>query len=282
MLCAYFFVLFKKTPGFDWRTDFVKLPLTMYEDFARYYDQIHSSLTADLPFILQLAQGNGGPILDLGCGTGRLLFPLAQAGFQIVGVDNSPQMLAIANKRLAAQPEKVRALVTIWEKDMRNLALVHTEAKFTLALFSFNTLLHMREGEIVELLKRVADLIASGGKIFIDLENPFLLAETIDQNKAIFETSFMDEATSKPVEQWSQTSLDSIAQTLTVMWQFRTNEKESGTQTVKIVYHYLYPHQIVLLLQKAGFRLLRISGNYEGEPFQEDSERLLLLADLPG
>ena len=254
----------------------------MYEYLARYYDQIHSSLTADLPFILKLAQENGGPILDLGCGTGRLLFPLAQAGFPVVGVDNSPLMLAVANKRLAAQPEEVRALVTLWKKDMRSLVQDHTETKFTLALFSFNTLLHMREGEILGLLKRIAGLLTSGGKIFIDLENPFLLAEIVDQNEAVFETSFMDAVTSKRVEQWSQSSLDSNTQTLTVTWQFRTQEKEPGTTIVEIVYHYLYPHQIALLLQLAGFRLLQISGNYEGEPFQEDSERLLLLADLPG
>jgi SAM-dependent methyltransferase len=254
----------------------------MYEYLARYYDQIHSSLTADLPFILKLAQENGGPILDLGCGTGRLLFPLAQAGFPVVGVDNSPLMLAVANKRLAAQPEEVRALVTLWKKDMRSLVQDQTETKFTLALFSFNTLLHMREGEILGLLKRIAGLLNSGGKIFIDLENPFLLAEIVDQNEAVFETSFMDAVTSKRVEQWSQSSLDSNTQTLTVTWQFRTQEKEPGTTIVEIVYHYLYPHQIALLLQLAGFRLLQISGNYEGEPFQEDSERLLLLADLPG
>jgi len=254
----------------------------MYEYLARYYDQIHSSLTADLPFILKLAQENGGPILDLGCGTGRLLFPLAQAGFPVVGVDNSPLMLAVANKRLAAQPEEVRALVTLWKKDMRSLVQDQTETKFTLALFSFNTLLHMREGEILGLLKRIAGLLTSGGKIFIDLENPFLLAEIVDQNEAVFETSFMDAVTSKRVEQWSQSSLDSNTQTLTVTWQFRTQEKEPGTTIVEIVYHYLYPHQIALLLQLAGFRLLQISGNYEGEPFQEDSERLLLLADLPG
>jgi SAM-dependent methyltransferase len=254
----------------------------MYEYLARYYDQIHSSLTADLPFILKLAQENGGPILDLGCGTGRLLFPLAQAGFPVVGVDNSPLMLAVANKRLAAQPEEVRALVTLWKKDMRSLVQDQTETKFTLALFSFNTLLHMREGEILGLLKRIAGLLTSGGKIFIDLENPFLLAEIVDQNEAVFETSFMDAVTSKRVEQWSQSSLDSNTQTLTVTWQFRTQEKEPGTTIVEIVYHYLYPHQIALLLQLAGFRLLQISGSYEGEPFQEDSERLLLLADLPG
>ena len=73
----------------------------MYATLARYYDQIHTTLTADVPFILKQVKKQGGPVLELGCGTGRLLFPLAEAGFPVTGVDNSSEMLNIARQRLA-------------------------------------------------------------------------------------------------------------------------------------------------------------------------------------
>jgi SAM-dependent methyltransferase len=237
---------------------------------------------ADLPFVLQLARESGGPVLDLGCGTGRLLFPLAQAGFQVTGVDNSPQMLAIANNRLAGQPDEIRELITLWERDIRTLTKNQTKKRFPLALLSYNTLLHIREEEILDMLNHLADLLRPSGKLFIDIENPFLLAATNYPKEAVFEASFTDEMTQQQIEQWSQSSIDTNAQTLTVSWQFRIQNKESGFSKVQIVYHFIYPHQIALLLQRAGFRLKKMLGSYEGEPFQEDSKRLLLLADLPG
>lgn len=254
----------------------------MYELLARYYDQIHAPLTADLPFVLQLAQENGGPVLDLGCGTGRLLLPLAEAGYQVTGVDNSPQMLKIAGDRLAAKPPDVRELVTLWEKDIRNLAQEQITTKYSLALLSYNTLLHIPEGEIGSLLNGIAGMLRSGGQLLIDLENPFLLTEAAFPKESVFETSFIDEVSNQRVEQWSQSSLDIYDQTLTVSWQFRAQDTEEEPALMKVVYHYFYPHQIIMRLQQAGFRLEKVVGNYQKEPFWEESERLILLASLQG
>ena len=63
----------------------------MYDQIAHYYDLTHADLTDDIDFILSLAQAVNGPILELGCGSGRLLLPLARAGFTVTGVDNSPR-----------------------------------------------------------------------------------------------------------------------------------------------------------------------------------------------
>ncbi len=67
----------------------------MYDQIARFYDLTHAELTADLPFVLQLASEAGGPILELGCGSGRLLLPLARAGHSVIGLDLSGAMLAM-------------------------------------------------------------------------------------------------------------------------------------------------------------------------------------------
>src|SRR6187401_1868218 len=65
-----------------------------YVDFAEYYDCDHA-VTEDVPFYLQLARQCGSPVLELACGTGRVLIPLARAGFELHGIDISANMLAV-------------------------------------------------------------------------------------------------------------------------------------------------------------------------------------------
>ncbi|MEZ4518635.1 MAG: class I SAM-dependent methyltransferase [Chloroflexota bacterium] len=76
----------------------------MYDRLSRYYDLSHAALVDDIPFRLDLAQKADGPVLELGCGSGRLLLPLARAGYEITGVDNSPAMLAMAERQLRMSP----------------------------------------------------------------------------------------------------------------------------------------------------------------------------------
>lgn len=254
----------------------------MYETLARYYDQIHASLTVDLPFILKMAEEQGGPLLELGSGTGRLLIPLAEAGFQITGIDNSPEMLEIARRRLAKMPASVQQSVTLLEEDILSVSRDAIDQRFALTLLSYNTLLHFNDLEIGRLLRGLAGLMQPGGRMLIDIANPFLVAGATYTQVPLFEASFIDEMNNERVEQWSVSSLDENTQTLTVTWTFQAADGDTKTQVVEIAYHYHYPHQVDLLLQQAGFKLETIWGDYEEAPFDENSERLLMLASLPG
>ncbi len=252
----------------------------MYEILARYYDQIHTRLTADIPFVCDRLAKYGEPLLELGCGTGRLLFPLAEAGLHVTGVDSSPQMLAIARRRLNRQPSDSRQLITLLEKDILNLSGDEINTRFVSALLSYNTILHFRETEIARILRGVATLLHPAGRLLIDTANPFALTGAVYPDMPVLEASFIDQETGERVEQWSKSSLDTSDQTLTVLWRFQREGEAVETQPVKIDYHYLYPHQLILLLQRAGFALEQMWGSYEEDPFFEDSERLLLLASL--
>ena len=252
----------------------------MYQTLARYYEQIHASLTADIPFVTAQLANYGGPLLELGCGTGRLLFPLAQAGLAVTGVDNSPQMLAIARQRLNEQPAEVQQLITLLEEDLLNLAGNEIDTRFASTLISYNTILHFREAEIGRILRGVAALLQPGGRLLIDTANPFTLTGAVYPDFPVLETSFIDQQTAERVQQWSESSLDMAGQTLTVLWRFQRGDGALETKSVQIDYHYLYPHQLILLLQQAGFTLQKMWGGYHEDPFVEDSERLLLLARL--
>jgi SAM-dependent methyltransferase len=252
----------------------------MYETLARYYDQIHAPLTADIPFVRDHLAKHGGPLLELGCGTGRLLFPLAEAGVHVTGVDNSPEMLAIARQRLNMHSPDVRRLITLLEEDILNLSADDINTKFVSVLLSYNTILHFRESEIARILRGAATLLQPAGCLLIDTANPFALTEAVYPDLPVLETSFIDNQTGERVEQWSRSSLHTPDQTLEVLWRFQREDKAAEMQSVKIDYHYLYPHQLILLLQRAGFALEQMWGSYDEDPFVEDSERLLLLASL--
>jgi len=73
-----------------------------YATLSRYYDLENADFTEDLDYWLDLAEEHGDPILELGCGTGRVLLNLARRGHAITGLDNSPDMLARLQAKLAA------------------------------------------------------------------------------------------------------------------------------------------------------------------------------------
>src|SRR5947208_2019322 len=88
---------------------------------ARLYDSFRYD--ADLPWYLELAAAQGGRVLELACGSGRVLLPLARAGHEVVGLDSSPHMLALAREKLAAAEPTVAARVRLQQDDMREFQL---------------------------------------------------------------------------------------------------------------------------------------------------------------
>ncbi|HOT51452.1 MAG TPA: class I SAM-dependent methyltransferase, partial [Candidatus Hydrogenedentes bacterium] len=70
-----------------------------YDDWALYYDVIHEGLPGDVAFYVNMALANGGKALELGTGTGRIAIPMAMAGIEVVGLDNSPAMLALCREK---------------------------------------------------------------------------------------------------------------------------------------------------------------------------------------
>src|ERR687885_553256 len=103
---------------------------------ARLYDWEHDSYLDDVELFVALARRFGGPVLELACGTGRLLAPLAAAGLDCVGVDHAPAMLARARGRLEAQGLHAR----LSEQSIERLQLDGAYRTLLLVLDSFGLL----------------------------------------------------------------------------------------------------------------------------------------------
>src|SRR3954463_8594607 len=124
--------------------------MSAYDDIARLYDPWSRSVVEDVSFYVEEAVRSGGPVLELGVGTGRIAVPVAAAGIEVVGVDTSAGMLEVARERA----ELAGVQVDLRQGDMRDPPV---DGVFPLVLLPFRSLLHMEtEGDRRAALRAVA------------------------------------------------------------------------------------------------------------------------------
>lgn len=258
--------------------------MNTYDHIARYYDLSHDGLTDDIPFLLKQATEMGGAVLEVGCGSGRLLVPLARAGFIVTGIDSSPEMLARAEVRLAAEAGEVRARVALISTDVRSLAFDAREP-FGLIVFGYNTIMHLDEAAAAAALQRLRPLLRPGGRLLIDVANPMMLSMAADDPDFVLEDTLEDSELGETIRQYTAYEAAPGEQAVDVTWFYEamgtgSSPDEPEQTKARVRYYYLYPHQYDLLLTLTGFRLTAIYGNYDGSDFHEESDRLLLLATI--
>lgn len=250
----------------------------MYDSIARYYDLIHRQLTADIPLAMELAQETAGPVLELGCGTGRLLLPLARAGHDVVGLDNSPAMLELVRAKLAKEPAEVRQCVTLVTADMAQFELTQ---RFGLVLSLNSTLMNLPPTAMQATLNRVTRHLSPGGRLLVDLDNPAMLPGEAGEGVLVLERTMVDPKSGETIMQFAASQAEEEGQVVHVTWLFDSLPAGGGTLSRVVVpmdYHYLFPHQLALMLASAGLQLESLMGDYNRRPFEEDSPRLLALA----
>jgi SAM-dependent methyltransferase len=144
-----------------------------YAAVAEYYDFVPAYRErADVAFYVDAARAGGGPVLEVGCGTGRVLIPTARAGIDIVGLDGSPQMLHVCRGRLQREPPDVQARVRLLERDMRRFTVDQT---FALATIPFRPFQHLvTVNDQLACLTTIRRHLADDGRLVFDIFNPSL------------------------------------------------------------------------------------------------------------
>ncbi|HEX9913239.1 MAG TPA: class I SAM-dependent methyltransferase, partial [candidate division Zixibacteria bacterium] len=116
-----------------------------FDLYADFYDKWNQSFVSDIPLWLEYTKRCGSPVLELCCGTGRILLPLAKEGIEISGLDISEKMLEKAREKLNKETEQIKKRVNLLQGDMRNF---HLKKEFNLIFIPFNSfqvLLSMEE-----------------------------------------------------------------------------------------------------------------------------------------
>ena len=260
--------------------------MTPYSTLARYYDLENADFTEDLDFWLGLAaeREHGDPVLELGCGTGRVLLHLARRGHAVTGLDNAPEMLARLEAKLAAA-RNMRGDVqhggvqlnapTVIRADMKDFSL---SGQFKLAIMPYNTFMHLLTLEDqIAALTCIRRHLQPGAALALDMPNPGEAYAAQEQGLTL-ERTFMDGE--RTVQQFSSVSVDRAMQLAHITWLYDSVGPDGAVQRaiVPLMLRYTFPGEMRLLLEKCGFALAHLYGDYQRSPFADGSARMIVVA----
>jgi SAM-dependent methyltransferase len=247
--------------------------MSIYDPFARYYDADFQGYTEDVPFYRELARRSAGPILELMCGTGRVLLPLAEAGHQVTGVDISPAMLAIAREHLA----EARLSATLVEGDVRSVGL--PAQGFSMAFVAVNSFMHL-EGVRDQLaaLETARRALARRGSLVIDLFNPDPLEIAREDNRLVLDRSY--ELDGRQVQKFVTIDSDAASQISRVAYIYDETDAAGllTRRTMRFTLRWFYRYEFEHLLARAGFSIRAVYGSYELDEYITGSPRLIVVA----
>jgi SAM-dependent methyltransferase len=235
---------------------------------AKLYHAHHSLHPEDMPFWQALAAQQGGPILELGCGTGRVLLPLLQEGYPIVGLDSDWDMLACL-RGLADEPTP-----PVFQADMSAFRLAWLFPLILLPCNTFSTLTPEQRSGTLTCARRH---LAAGGVFAISLPNPALLMDLPKRGDMEVEDVFPHPVDGEPVEAssaWRRTD-----QSITFTWRYDHYFPDGRSErfTLKAV-HTLQPLAAYEAeIAAAGLRITAQFGDFDHSPYEIDSPYLILL-----
>jgi ubiquinone/menaquinone biosynthesis C-methylase UbiE len=247
-----------------------------YDLIAPFYDIEHDRFSEDLDMYSNYAELSGGKILELACGSGRILLPLAQQGYELTGVDSSEKMLGIAQQRL--QEEKLTDHCQLVKQDMRTLQLGQKYRLAIIALGSFGHIITRKDQKSV--LTAIRTHLSPGGTLIIDISNG--------------DARYMEDLSGQVLHQGTWRIQDDYYYThfvspaassekhLLELTHFYERHHQGGPveRTVITTFLYLFErNEQELLLEQAGFVIKDVYGDYDLGPFNLDSPRMICIAE---
>jgi SAM-dependent methyltransferase len=245
---------------------------TKNNPFPLLFHAHHQSVTEDLPFWKSLARWQGDPVLELGCGTGRVLLPLAQDGHTVYGIDNSPNMLEFLRARI---PADLASRIHILEADMTDFKI---DAQFRLIFLPCNTYSTFDAETRKSMLACIFQHLAQGGVFAVSMPNPNLLSALQTTTEPEVETIFSHPETGNPVQVSS--SWQKKGETLIFNWHYDhllpNGQIERVTATLE---HNLDTVETFITeIIAAGFTIKSTYRNFETGSYKPDSSYLIILA----
>jgi SAM-dependent methyltransferase len=228
----------------------------------------------DCAFYADLARQAGGPVLELGCGTGRVLLPIAREGIPCVGLDRSPDMLEVL--RAKGPPD--------------NLALVHAsmsdfslgEARFHLVFAAFRGLQHLYSvDEQLAALACIRRHLAPGGRFAFDVSAPNPARMAKEEEPEQEDVRFLDGEAE--VRRFAWIRRDHLAQVLAVRLRYERWEGDSkvseGSSEIRL--RWFHRFEIEHLLARAGFVVEAIYSGFDRRPFDATGDIIVVARAAP-
>ena len=247
-----------------------------YDSIAPFYDIEHAQFDEDLDMYRNFAELCGGRILELACGSGRLLLPLARDGYTLTGVDTSAAMLEIARRALEEAGSAGRCQLV--QQDMCTLQL---QEKYRLAMIALGSFGHIVTRTLQQqALASIRRHLSTGATFILDISNEdarymehlsgqMLHQGTWQRKDGSFVTHFLSPASSN-------------TRHLLELTHFYDTHRQGGVvqRTVSQTYLYLFErNEAELLLEQAGFRIKDVYGDYDFGSYEHQSPRMIFIAE---
>ena len=245
--------------------------LAHYADPA-YYSQCYRSRKHDVDYYVQLAQRHGGPVLEYGCGNGRITTALAQAGVEVWGVDLSQPMLDDMQARLAQGHPKLLERIHLTRGDMR---LVELDAKFPLVVAPFNVMLHLYvRPEVEQFLEKVTRHLSPEGRFVGDVSIPQVADLARKPTKRYRAPGFRHPVTLQKIGYSERFEYDPIRQLLAVWMEF-VPEDGSEPWIIPLTHRQFFPCELEAHLRHAGFSRVDFTADFTDQPLDAHADSLV-------
>ncbi len=258
-----------------------------YDLYAKIYDFEYDDIVDDIPFYRDLAVQSGGPALELACGTGRVLIPVAEAGIEVVGIDVSAPMLAVAQEKVSLLPSDVQGRITLYEGSMRDFDL--GEGRFALVYIPFRSFLHLLTVEDqLAALAAIRRSLRPDGRLALAFFNPRLdlIAPRLTQRGGtIFLEDSYDLLNGERLLQWACTRYDATTQISRTERMY--DRVAADGQLVERTYRqltlrWMYRYEAEHLFIRAGFEVEALYGDFNRRPFDTGSEEQVWVLRVSG
>ena len=237
------------------------------------YHAHHSRQMEDLPFWLNLAARQESPVLELGCGTGRVLVPLARAGYTVIGIDHDPGMLRYLKSKF--QPVSGSGPLLI----LADISKFSLGRQFPLVIVPCNTLSTLGHTSRKDCLSCVRRHLQPGGLFAASLPDPALIASHPARAGIELEDEFLHPTTGNPVQVSSDWRLS--GNKFTVTWLYDHLFPDGRVERYKLeASHYLVSlDELLAEVQAAGMRIREMYGDFDCSAYAPGAPQLILLAE---
>jgi SAM-dependent methyltransferase len=247
---------------------------TPFDDGA-LYDMVLGRLDIGLDFYLGLARAAGGPVLDVACGTGRVLLPALQAGLDVDGLDLAPEMLATLRTKAAALGLEPR----VYQASMASFRL---RRRYALIMIPFNAFVHnLTANDQLAALGCFLEHLEPGGMLAFDTAFPGPAWINAAENAPVLELETTHSETGLPVRVYDTRRFDRVEQLQYSQMEIQMLDaagKVTTTHTSRTTVRWIYKYEMELLLRLAGFARWQLSGDFDGRPLVSETDAMIVQA----
>lgn len=252
-----------------------------YDLIAKYYDLRPRGSQKEINFYINEARRSRGPVLELGCGTGRITTPIAHAGINILGVDESAKMLKIAKSKteLLGRHKKCIAF------SKQNMEDFKSHKLFSLIIIPYKTFLYLTKPEDqVACLGNCFRHLKRNGKLIIDIYSPRLdvINHCLTQkSKWEYVETLIDKKNKLTIKRYDKRvyrpEIQVLEQTSKYI-EYNQNHKEMRQIKMRTTSRYIFRYEMEFLLKLAGFEKIFLYGSFNKEKYTNRSKTMLWIA----